>query len=110
MKRTKKKTEIVIPGMREQDWEKDLKNLAHYHAEGVKPLPPVWRCYLCKRLSGEESLTIDFHKKTVGRPRLKVEEIKVSLGDVTLIYYLCIECFALIGQISEDWDSRKKRG
>src|SRR6266536_2067690 len=101
---TKKKTEIVIPGIREEDWEKDLKNLDHYHAEGVKPLPSVWRCYLCKRLEGEESLTIDFDTKTVGHPRLEVKKIKVSLGDVSMIYHLCIECFVLIGQISKDWE------
>ena len=82
MKRTKKKTEIVIPGMREQDWEKDLKNLDHYHAEGMKERPPVWRCYLCKRLEGEESLGIDFdkHLRAEGTGGTLVLDVKIGLG------------------------------
>jgi len=101
MKRTKKKTEIVIPGIREQDWEKDLKNLDHYQAEGMEERPPVWRCYLCKRLEGEESLGIDFDKHTIHRPRLALDEFKVVPGGVSWIYHLCLECFVLMRHLSE---------
>lgn len=107
-KRKRQKPTFIFLGMTTGQLAKQLKQLDHAESAG-RPAPSARRCFLCKRLDGEESVVIKQGEKRIRPGKLEVNPVEIPLGSSgTLVYNLCFECFCLLSRFPRRVEKKKQ--
>src|SRR5437773_1085182 len=92
----KAKAEVILTGMTDEEFVNRAKDIGHRKMEGLRNIPKLKRCYLCKRPEGSRSFSFHRHGERLAIPKLEINffEVKIS-KKMSVGYPLCHECVLL---------------